>query len=756
MKRKKITASGSQSLSKKSNYIFEKDFFFGDYFKNNKQVMLVVEYGTNKIVGVNNAAIGFYGFPENEFVQKTVLDLKLFLPEDFELIVLDAEKNKSGRFEIVTKLSSGDVRDVEVFISSFSSNDKLYLIITVNDISDYKKSLKALIQSENRFKAFSSATGEALFISYNGICIDANEAAGRMFGYKPEELIGIFAAEIFAPESQKLVKRNMLSGYEEPYEALAQHKNGTKFWVEIVGHMYDYNGKRTRITAVKNIDERVKIIKQLAENKANLEALIENNDDVIWSLDKEYRLLTFNSGFKRIFEKIFGLNVSHYYKVLSTDFFNEKLYEKWKSYYDRALQGERFTVSFSPLKKMDLVYEFAFNPIFDNKKIIGVSIFGRNVTERVKIEEALRESEENFRLLFESSPLGTYIAEPNGKINDVNQAALKILGSPSAEATKQINVITFPPLVKNGYAAAFSKCVETAQIQKFESRYLTKWAKDLYLSSYIVPLKNEKGKVVKVYTIMEDTTERNLAIQALKESEKKLKESNKTKDIFFSIIAHDLRSPFNTMLGFSKLLSDNYDDYSEEEKKKFINIIYTGIKDTFNLLENLLLWSRSQRGKIEFNPERINLFLLTNKMIKLLKQQANVKSITIYNKINEYYFVNADQNMLSTIIRNLLSNAVKFTGKGGVITLSSATSIKDGKNFIEVSVNDSGVGISEEAQSKLFVLSEIRSTRGTENEKGSGLGLILCKEFVEKHGGDIRVSSKEGKGSTFTFSIPAG
>jgi len=755
MKRKKTTATGSNSLPKESNYLFEKDIFFDDYLRTSKQVMLVIETGSGKIMLANKAASGFYGYTEKMFIGKSVAELQLFSEDSFGLMVSEAEKNKSGKLELVTKLSSGELKDIETWFLQADVDGRRFLIITINDVSQHKKSLKALDESENRFKAFSSATSEALFISYKGICIDANEAASRMFGYTHEELIGIFGTDVIAPESKELVKQNMLSGYEEPYEVLAQHKDGTKFWVEILGHMYDYNGKRTRITAVKDIDERVKIIKQLAENKANLEALIENNNDIIWSIDKEYRLLTFNSEFKRISEEYFG-KIEKNINVLVVDSVDDDMIKEWKGYYDKAFKGERFTVSYYPFEEVNLIYEFSFNPIFDNKKIIGVSIFGRNVTERVKIEEALRESEENFRLLFENSPLGTYIAEPTGKISDVNQAALKILGSPSAEATKQINVITFPPLVKNGYADTFSKCVETAQLQKFESRYLTKWGKDLYLSSYIVPLKNEKGKVEKVYTIMEDTTERNLAIQALKESEKKLKESNKTKDIFFSIIAHDLRSPFNTMLGFSKLLSDNYGDYSEEEKKKFIYIIYTGIKDTFNLLENLLLWSRSQRGKIEFNPERVNLFLLTNKMIKLHKQQANVKSITIYNKINEYYFVNADHNMLSTIIRNLLSNAVKFTGKGGVITLSSATTINDGENFIEVSVNDSGVGISEEARSKLFVLSEIRSTRGTENEKGSGLGLILCKEFVEKHGGDIKVSSKEGKGSTFTFSIPAG
>lgn len=241
----------------------------------------------------------------------------------------------------------------------------------------------------------------------------------------------------------------------------------------------------------------------------------------------------------------------------------------------------------------------------------------------------------------------------------------------------------------------------------------------------------------------------------LRERKAELKKSNETKDKFFSIIAHDLKSPFNSLLGFSEILKENYDDFDIEKKKKFISIINQGLEDTHKLLKNLLFWSRSQRGTIDFNPEKLNLKLMFNEPIELLNQPAKNKSILLTNKIPEKIVVYADKNMLSTIIRNLISNAIKFTPKGGKIEFNSTVrTIKNNQKVVEVVIKDNGIGVSKKMQSKLFDIGESTSTKGTENESGTGLGLILCKEFVEKHGGKIWVESEVGKGSKFYFTIP--
>jgi len=232
---------------------------------------------------------------------------------------------------------------------------------------------------------------------------------------------------------------------------------------------------------------------------------------------------------------------------------------------------------------------------------------------------------------------------------------------------------------------------------------------------------------------------------------KKLEEINKTKDKFFSIIAHDLKSPFNSMLGFSNLLNDSFDEFSKSEQKEYIGIIHKNIQNTYKLLENLLVWSRTQKGSITYSPDKENLSLLSSEIIQVTKLSAENKSIELKNEIDSGIYINADKNMVSTILRNLINNAIKFTPKNGEIVIKAQKSKDD---FVKVSIQDNGIGISTEIKSQLFDISKNTSTKGTENETGTGLGLLICKEFVEKHGGKIWIDSKIDVGSTFNFTIP--
>ncbi|MFC2152704.1 response regulator [Bacteroidota bacterium] len=241
----------------------------------------------------------------------------------------------------------------------------------------------------------------------------------------------------------------------------------------------------------------------------------------------------------------------------------------------------------------------------------------------------------------------------------------------------------------------------------------------------------------------------------LSESYKEIKLLNATKDKFFSIIAHDLKSPFSALLGFSELLLENHATYDDEERETYIKFINDGSIKTYKLVENLLTWARSQSGRIEFTPEKINIETLINEIVSLLTETAGNKEIKLIANTQNNLFLHADKNMLDTVIRNLISNAIKFTPKGGDITITSKTiTDKNNQQFAEISVKDSGVGISPEIQTKLFKITENVTTKGTEKEAGTGLGLILCKEFIEKHSGKIWVESEVDKGSKFIFTVP--
>ena len=227
------------------------------------------------------------------------------------------------------------------------------------------------------------------------------------------------------------------------------------------------------------------------------------------------------------------------------------------------------------------------------------------------------------------------------------------------------------------------------------------------------------------------------------------KQLNATKDKFFSIIAHDLKNPFITLLGFTDLLLTDYSELSDEEKKYYIEEMKKSAEISHNLLQNLLQWSRAQTGRIEFNPQKLELLQIVDKNILLLKAAAEKKQIKLLHEIPPEIYVNADEEMLNTVLRNLLTNAIKFSNKGGTTSVNAIA--KD--NFVEVSVVDSGIGMDQNTIENLFRLDVAHSTIGTDNETGTGLGLILCKEFVEKHGGKIWVESEVGKGSSFRFTL---
>lgn len=262
--------------------------------------------------------------------------------------------------------------------------------------------------------------------------------------------------------------------------------------------------------------------------------------------------------------------------------------------------------------------------------------------------------------------------------------------------------------------------------------------------------KNEINKKNNELLILNDEVRENS--EELRITNIKLNEVNATKDKFFSIISHDLKSPFNAILGFSEILLKEHKDYDDEEREERIKHVYNSANSTFKLLEDLLTWAHSQLGKITSSPEKLHLKRLLFETILDLQEPANKKNIQVSDTISENDIIFADKNMIATVLRNLISNAIKFTNKDGSIVISSEKQANS--NFLEISVTDTGVGIPKDKINDLFRIEKSTSTKGTENETGTGLGLMLCKEFVEKHGGEIWAESQIGKGSIFNFTIP--
>jgi two-component system sensor histidine kinase/response regulator len=246
-----------------------------------------------------------------------------------------------------------------------------------------------------------------------------------------------------------------------------------------------------------------------------------------------------------------------------------------------------------------------------------------------------------------------------------------------------------------------------------------------------------------------EETNGNLEI-LLEQSSKKLTEVVATNAKFIRIIAHDLRSPFSSIMGILEILKESLHDYNIDEIENYINIASESANRTLNLLDNLVVWTVLQNKEKSFNPVKVNLYELIELELENFSNSARQKGISSKNSIGMSLDVSADVQMIKTVLRNLINNAIKYTNNNGKIKVSA---IKRGQ-FIEVSIQDTGIGIPQKMQEELFNKQEFHSTEGTNHEQGTGLGLLLCMEFIELHGGQIRFISEPGKGSTFFFTLP--
>jgi len=310
---------------------------------------------------------------------------------------------------------------------------------------------------------------------------------------------------------------------------------------------------------------------------------------------------------------------------------------------------------------------------------------------------------------------------------------------------------------------------EIANKEKENAQLKRKYDKQYYISTIVIIaagfiallsvmlfIKNRnKKKTNKLLTLNKNIIEaKNAELANLNEElsliNDKLKESNLQKDKFFSIVSHDLRSPVSSMYQLIELMVRDYKNMTEEDKIESLECIQYSAKNTFDLIQNLLTWSRSQLNKIEFNPQLVNAFDMVALTISFIKPVADAKGISIINKVDTKEEILIDKEMISTVVRNLVSNSIKFTNPGGKITINIENSDNNNKIF---SVKDTGVGIPDKIAETLFVIGSTISTLGTNDEQGTGLGLLLCKEFVEKHNGKIWLESEVGKGTTFYFTV---
>jgi PAS domain S-box-containing protein len=378
-------------------------------------------------------------------------------------------------------------------------------------------------------------------------------------------------------------------------------------------------------------------------------------------------------------------------------------------------------------------------------------------------KQFISDAELKYKTLFTELKDVVYESTPEGKLLDINPSGVELFGFDSKEELLRVNIAEDLYVEPSERLKLLEKLEKDGFVKSYEIKIKNKKGEEIIVLETSFMLKNNEGKVVGYSGIIRDVTEskkqEKLLIKyneelaevnsQLKVSESKFKDLNDEKDKFFSIIAHDLKSPFNALLNLSEFLVEDLADLSIEEIRSFSKEINKSAHSVYNLLLNLLQWAQIKTGRMKTTREKIAISSLLNNTIILLEGVATKKSIKLINDVDSSYFFSGDRTMISSVLQNLISNAIKFSKRNGKVIISSKI---EGDKII-VSVQDRGIGISDENLTKLFRLDNHLTTMGTANESGTGLGLILCKELVEKNNGQIWVDSEEHLGTTFSFSL---
>lgn len=580
-----------------------------------------------------------------------------------------------------------------------------------------------------------------------------NAAFLKTYGYPNEsELIGEDIAIVRSEENDKETVDKILSTTAETGwqgEIMNQKKDGTTFPISLsTSIVQDEDGKILGMVGVAtDISERKRAEKALQDKEAHLSTLVQTIPDLIWLKDVNGVYITCN----KMFENFFGASEAEIVGKTDYDFVEQELADSFRKNDLNAIAAGKPTsneewITFASDGHQRLL-ETIKVPMYDsNGTTLGVLGIGRDITARKQAEERLLESEIKYRTLIESMPDGVYRSTPEGKFVEVNPAMVKLLGYSSKEELMAINIkndLYFNPEDRESLILELNP--EELDVYPLKR----KDGSAVWVEDHGWYAKDENGNIIFHEGISRDVTDRKIAEMQMQKYAKELQELNATKDKFFSIIAHDLKTPFNSILGLSEILKEEAKNLDIATIEQYSGIIHSTSSNTFRLLENLLEWARIQRSQILFHPVSIRLKDLVDEVIEFMVEKANSKMIAVINYIPDEMVVYADKDMLKTILRNLISNALKFTSTRGKIEIKA---ISKGSTT-EILVLDTGTGISKDDMAKIFRIDSNFTKDGTENEKGTGLGLLLCKEFVEKHGGKIWVESEIGKGSTFIFTL---
>lgn len=707
-------------------------------------------------IGCNKAFNKIVNKTTDEILGKTIFDIspteeaRVHFSKDLETQV----KAKKISYEFEIDIAKDEKRQFIINKAVFFDHEaKIDGIITIlTDITKQKQLAESLYDSEKKIRAFLQAIPDLIFIlddkgyyqevhltdpKYNDVKTD-KFTKKHLHDFLPPDISQEFmlAAEITR-------KTGEVQSLE--YELTRDNNQNYIYEARLIT-----SGNHEILAIVRDVTEAKALENELIRRENHLQALLENASDIINVLDKN-GIIIYNT---KPAEQILGYN---YIQTIGTPVWQYVHPDDLviiKQMFGELLKeaGSEKKVEFRMRRQAgDYLYiESIGSNQLHNPAVQGIVVNSRDITERKLSEKALRISEEKYRLISENSN-DIIVLVRNRKLQFLSPSSYHVLGYGYQKDFTLRKLIahlhpkdkkTFIKQIKQGVQKQLPRVIINHRQQHCKGHYI--WLETIVKIEFI-----DKKNMLFIAN-SRDISDKKKTEDRINTYINDLKSLNATKDKFFSIIAHDLKDPFNTLLGFFDLLLWKFDRMEPDKIKNYIENLHQISKQTYLLLRNLLEWSRSQTGNLRFMPVEFDMKELIFQNIELLQATAQKKKITITNNSTENITAFADKNMIDTVIRNLLSNAVKFTNSGGNITINT----KKQEEILQIKISDNGVGIPEDNLKKIFSIDKDFTTSGTDNEKGSGLGLILCKEFVDRNKGKIHVDSKQGEGTTFTIELP--
>ena len=718
-----------------------------------------VQSKDGKFLDVNSGAEKMYGYGRNEFIGRTPEFLsapgKNNLTDIIGLVEHTFETGCSNSFEFWGLRKNGEIFPKIVTINRGYYFGQEVVIAIGHDITQQRERELILKESEERYKSlFHNSNAVMLLIDpENGNIVDANGSACEYYKYSKEEITSLKIYDINTTPADRINGEMAKVSNKTNYHFFFKHKlaNNEIRDVEIYSGAVEINGKKLLHSIVHDITEKKEIEETL---RIERDLFVGGPVTVFkWKATPEAPAVYVSPNVKTTLgydAEEFLSNSVNFKQLIHPDDV-ERIYKKSRDTYDKGSLDCELQYR---IKNKDGSYRwyFDFTHIITDEagtKTAFHSYLFDNSAQK-EAEEALRSERE----LFIGGPVTVFKwkASPEAPTEYVSPNVLTTLGYEPEEFLN--GSVNFKQLIhpedRQRIYDEIKKNID-AGIFNYEQQYRLKNKNGNYrwYFDFTRVISNQEGVITDYHGYLFDNTAQKEAEEAHLRSEEELRKTNTMKDKFFSIISHDLRSPFQGLIGIANILVED-EELTQQERKEFTQKLYEGLKTQFNFIDDLLTWNRIQRGAIEFNPTLNDLSRLIEETISLLRNSVENKNMSLIPDLPENLSFNFDWNMIATAMRNLISNAVKFTHKGGTVRVT----VRELPNSVLVSVEDTGIGISVVDLEKLWRVDTNHSSRGTEGEDGTGLGLILCKEFIEKHNGKISAESRIGKGSTFSFTLP--